>query len=189
LVLTTGLSWFGNPPKLQNILQLKRFKLILEPRLNRERLISNITNRYLSLGEQKMLGPGDTFILPKSAKQIEHLWIVLTPAREDGKAVCVNVTSWKFECDQTVILGPGDHAFITKKSVIHFEDARFVQMEHVERLLTGGTDQFVCRRNYCCTHVLMDRIKDGLLKSKRTPNGIKEHCRALWKPEMDERAS
>ncbi len=49
-----------------------------------------------------MLNPGDTFLLPKP-NQIEHLWIVLTPPREDGTAVCVNVTSWKFNRDDTVI--------------------------------------------------------------------------------------
>lgn len=133
-----------------------------------------------------MLGPGDTFILPKNENQIEHLWIVLTPPGDDGKAVCVNVTSWKSECDETVVLQPGDHGFITKKSVIHFGDARFVPLDRVEQLLNAGTNRFVCKRHYACRHTLMDRVKAGLLKSKHTPKGIKNYCLDLWKPEEDE---
>ena len=132
-----------------------------------------------------MLKPGDTFLLPKSAKHTEHLWIVLTRPREDGQAVCVNITSWKFDCDETLILQPGDHGFITKKSVVHFEDARFISLERVEQLLSSGTKQFVCEMSYCCTHALMDRLKEGLLRSKRTPKEIKEYCRERWEPEPE----
>jgi hypothetical protein len=128
-----------------------------------------------------MLSPGDTFLLPKPGpKQVEHLWIVLTPPREDGTAVCVNVTSWKFDCDETVILEPGDHPFVTKKSIVHFEDARFLLLGRVEQLIATGTKEFVCRTHSCCTYKLMDRVREGLIKSKRTPNGIKEYCRSIW---------
>ena len=83
-----------------------------------------------------MLLPGATFLLPKPGKtQTEHLWIVLTKPREDGQAVCVNITAWKFDCDETLILVPGDHPFITKKSVVHYEDARFMQLDWIEQLL------------------------------------------------------
>jgi hypothetical protein len=130
-----------------------------------------------------MLNPGDTFLIPKRADQIEHLWIILTPPREDGTAVCVSVTSWKFDCDKTVILEPGDHPFITKKSIVHFEDARFIPLERVEQLIVTGTNQFVCRRHSIARHALMDRLKQGILESKRTPNGIKEYCRSIWQPD------
>ena len=81
-----------------------------------------------------MLNPGSTFLLPKPG-QVEHLWIVLTKPNKDGRAVCVNITSWTFDSDETVILVPGDHPFITKKSVVHYEDARYILLEHVEHLL------------------------------------------------------
>lgn len=125
-----------------------------------------------------MLNPGDTF-LPKP-NQIEHLWIVLTPPREDGTAVCVNVTSWKFDRDDTVILEPGDHPFITKKSVVHYEDARFMNLEWIEQLIAKRPNRFVCEQHHHCTRVLMERLREGLLKSKRTPNGVKDYCRSIW---------
>jgi hypothetical protein len=130
-----------------------------------------------------MLQPGDTFLLPKSSKEIEHHWIILTPLGEDGTAVCVNVTSWKFDCDETVILMPGEHPFIVKKSVVHYEDAQFIPLARVEQLLSMGTNKFVCEQKNPCTYKLMDKLKEGLLKSKRTPKGIKAYCRSLWQPD------
>jgi hypothetical protein len=130
-----------------------------------------------------MLKPGDTFLIPKSSKDIEHLWIVLTPEREDGTALCVNVTSWKFDRDETVILQPGDHPFITKKSVVHYEDAQFMPLARVEQLLAMRSTKIVCEQKHCCTYKLIERLREGLLKSKRTAKGIKEYCRSLWEPE------
>jgi len=75
---------------------------------------------------------------------------------------------------------PGDHSFLTKKSVIHYEDARFISLDRVEQLLASGTNQFVCKQQFCCTYALMERLRQGLLKSKRTPNGVKDHCRSIW---------
>jgi hypothetical protein len=126
-----------------------------------------------------MLKPGDTFLLPKPGRT-EHLWIILTHPREDGKAVCVNITAWAFDRDETVILAPGDHPFIKKKSIVHYEDARFIPLGWVEQLLQSETTQFVCETHYACTHTLMDRLKQGLLDSKRTPKGIKEYCKSQW---------
>jgi hypothetical protein len=130
-----------------------------------------------------MLKPGDTFLLPKSAKQTEHRWIILTNPATDGTAICVNVTSWRTGCDETVVLQPGDHDFIKKKSVVHYEDARPMHLERIEELLATGTDKFVCKQMLCCTYALMDKLREGLLKSKRTPKGIKAYCRSLWEPE------
>jgi hypothetical protein len=126
-----------------------------------------------------MLNPGDTFLLPKPG-QVEHLWVVLTGPRKDGTAVCVNVTSWTFDSDETVILGPGDHPFVKKKSVIHYEDARYMPLNRIEQLLQKRTTEFVCEMHHACTYKLLDRIRTGLLNSKRTPNGIKEYCRSVW---------
>ena len=95
-------------------------------------------------------------------------------------AVCVNVTSWRFDCDERVILMPGDHPFVNKRSIVHYEDARFISLARVEQLIATRTNQFVCEMNYCCTYALMDRLRRGLLESKRTPNVIKEYCRSIW---------
>ena len=94
--------------------------------------------------------------------------------------MCVNITAWKFDCDETLILVPGDHPLITKKSVVHYEDARFMQLDWIEQLLQKGTTDSVCVPRHACTYALMERLKQGLLDSKRTPAGIKDFCRAVW---------
>jgi hypothetical protein len=123
--------------------------------------------------------PGDTFLLPKPG-QIEHLWIVLTHANADGLSICVNVTTRRFDSDDTLILVSGDHPFIKQESVVHYEDARLMDLSFVEQILSSGTKKFICEQRECCTHKLLDRIKDGLITSKRTPIGIKKECRKAW---------
>ena len=80
-----------------------------------------------------MLRPGDTFLLPSRVGGTKHLWIVLTPPDETGKAVCVNITSrTQSFCETTVILNLGDHAFISRESVVRYVDARFLNIREVE---------------------------------------------------------
>ena len=120
--------------------------------------------------------------MPKSARETEHLWIVLTYPDADDHAICVNVTTRRARCDETVIIRPGDHPFIVKESVIHYEDARSIDLKLVDELLMRGSGgKFPCVRKESCTHNLLDRIRKGLLDSKLTPKGIKERCRPLWK--------
>lgn len=123
--------------------------------------------------------PGDTFLLPKPG-QVEHLWIVLTHTNENDESICVNVTTRRIHTDDTLILQRGDHPFIKQESVVHYEDARYMNMVQVEALLDGHSELFVAERMASCTHVLLDRIKDGLLRSRRTPTGIKDACKRLW---------
>lgn len=73
----------------------------------------------------------------------------------------MNVTSWRFDCDETLILQPGDHPFITKKSIVHFDDAQFIPLARVEQLLTMGSSKIICEQKHCCTYVLMDRIREA----------------------------
>jgi hypothetical protein len=124
---------------------------------------------------------GDTFLLPKSAKATEHLWIIVTEVDEaSGTAVCVNVTTKRDGSELTVVLDVGDHEYIKHKSVIHFADAREIQIELVEKLLAGRSAGFVSERHAPCSEALLTRIRQGLLTSRMTPREIKEKCAALW---------
>jgi hypothetical protein len=97
-----------------------------------------------------------------------------------GIAVCVNVSSRKPHSDTTVILQRGDHSFVTHESVINYQDAREMPINLVEQALTARTSQFVCVPHDPCSPELLGRIRDGLVKSKPTPKGIKTKCKALW---------
>jgi CTP:molybdopterin cytidylyltransferase MocA len=71
---------------------------------------------------------GDTFLLPKSSSDTEHLWIVITEPDANGQSVCVNITTRQSYSETTVILKAGDHPFVTHESVIFYTDARIVDL-------------------------------------------------------------
>ena len=124
---------------------------------------------------------GDTFLLPKTSGDREHLWIVITdPDLATNKAVCVNVTTQQTYSDSTCVLQPGDHPFISHTSVIFYQDARELDLTLVEKALTTGIKDFVCQAHDPCSEHLLRRIRQGLIASKHTPKGIKALCKKLW---------
>jgi hypothetical protein len=124
---------------------------------------------------------GDTFLLPRSSAETEHLWIVLTEVdASTRKAVCVNVTTRRHHSDLTLILNSGDHPFIKHESVINYQDAREMPIDAVEQALAARTAQFVCVQREPASEDLLKRVRQGLIDSKQTPKGIKAYCRKLW---------
>jgi hypothetical protein len=85
-----------------------------------------------------LLSCGDTFLVPTSLESIEHLWIVLTdPELGTNKAACVSITKRRPHSETTVILSRGDHPFITRESVVYYQDAKILDLGLVQRALNG----------------------------------------------------
>lgn len=129
-----------------------------------------------------MLTSGDTFLIPKSSNETEHLWIVVTdPDPTTFEAVCVNVTTLKLICDKTVILQPGEHPFIKHPSLILYSDAQKLDVRHIEAALNAAASEIiVCKSQAQCGPELLKRIQDGVLTSKATPKDVKEYCKQKW---------
>lgn len=128
-----------------------------------------------------MLSYGDTFLMPNSPEAASHLWIVLTePEGMTYRAVCVSITTRKPHSETTIILRPGDHPLITRASVVLYALARWFHLSEVQQLIDMETTQFICQQHASCSDALLKRVQQGLLSSKMTPNGIKEHCRRVW---------
>ena len=124
---------------------------------------------------------GDTFLIPKSARETEHLWIIVTEIDAiTKKAVCVNVTTRQNHSDTTLVLQVGDHAFLKHESVVNYSDAREMPINLVEQALQNRTTQFVCQLRDPCSATLLKRIQQGLIASKQTPKDIKARCKNLW---------
>jgi hypothetical protein len=124
---------------------------------------------------------GDTFLLPKSSNDIEHLWIIVAELdATTRRAVCVNVTTEQANSDKTCQLSKGDHPFVKHASVIFYQDAREIDLALVEKALTAGIRNFVCTAHDPCSPQLLARVQKGLIDSKRTPKGIKAACKKLW---------
>ncbi len=105
---------------------------------------------------------GDTFLLPKSSNETEHLWIVVAEIdAAAGKAICVSVTTQRNYSDSTCVLNAGDHPFVNRPSVIFYQDAREMDLALVEKALTSGIRNFVCTRHAPCSDALLERIRKG----------------------------
>lgn len=119
-----------------------------------------------------MLSLGDTFLLPRSENELEHLWVVLTTPSGSSKSVCVNLSSYRNAfCDKTVVLEPGDHPFITKRSVVRYGDAAELDMKKLDIALNSDLN-IVCIQKEACSHELLERIIHGLFTSKHTSKDI-----------------
>ena len=128
-----------------------------------------------------MLQVGNTFLLPKNDNKTEHLWIVITTPDENGKAVCVNISSLRAAfCDKTVIITPGEHPFIVKDSVVRYADAGVLDLKEVHKALEANNYNIVCVLKAPCSPILLRKIQDGLLKSQHASKDIQDKCRKSW---------
>jgi hypothetical protein len=122
--------------------------------------------------------PGTSILLPKPGHETRHLWVVLTePDGDPIKVVAVNLTTRRPDTDTTAILQAGDHPFLTKETIVHYVDARFIQVEPLRQLLTLDNYDF----DEDCSDEILERIQRGLLDSRYTPKNIKDYCRERFR--------
>jgi hypothetical protein len=82
------------------------------------------------------MNAGTTFLL--SGVDI-HLWIVVSDPGADSENVLIcNITTWTATKDQSCILQPGDHPFITHKSCINYGDSRVTTLQKLIDARDGG---------------------------------------------------
>ena len=116
---------------------------------------------------------GDGIFLEKPDRySISHLWLVITePFGDPPKVIIVNLTTQRDGSDTTVVLGAGDHPYVTHPSVVFFADARDVEVNHLERLVALDGSRL---HGDPCSDELLTSIRDGLLESSFTPRKIKK---------------
>lgn len=128
-----------------------------------------------------MLSCGDTFLIPKSSGETEHLWIVVTdPEPDTSFAVCVNITTKQSYSETTVILRPGMHPFIKHDSVVYYSDAQILTLNKVQQALDARMTGVVCEPREPCSRAVLEMIRQGILSSKMTPNNVKDYCKKAW---------
>ena len=63
------------------------------------------------------MNPGDTLLIVLPGTSLDsHLWIVISDPSQHESCVIVNLTSWRSDKDQSCVLKPGDHPYITRDS-------------------------------------------------------------------------
>ncbi len=117
-----------------------------------------------------MTSPGVTFLAKRPSYPTEHLHIIISPII-DGKVVLVNVSSKKFDSDDTCVLCVGDHEFITHDSVINYGDAVAAPVSKIQEYL--AMKQFKPLKPV--SEGLLMRIKAGALESSAFPKSLKKY--------------
>jgi hypothetical protein len=106
-----------------------------------------------------------------------HLWIAVTdPQTADSQVVIVSLTTLRFDRDQTVILQPGDHPFVTHQTVVLYSDSRIVDSRRIDAMIQDGT----ALAHQPCPAQTLQLIQQGLLSSPFTPRKIIAFCRPAW---------
>lgn len=72
--------------------------------------------------------------------------------------------------DKQTTLDIGCHEFITRNSYVNYRRAKLVTTDNLQNLILQG----IAKRKKPCSKELLDRIRDGILKSEFTPMEIRE---------------
>lgn len=111
-----------------------------------------------------------------------HLWVVVFELPGlPRRIVAVSLTTKREGSDTTVILGPNDHKFIVRPTVVSFADARIFDkddlVDRIKKKFFGINDPF--------EDDMIKQLQNGLISSPFTPGGLKELCRKIFEGEQN----
>lgn len=117
---------------------------------------------------------GRTFTFANYPGGAPHLWIVVT--EPDGASPEVAIVSLSSDApgkDATVKLGPGDHPFIWKPTIVFYPDTRLMAVHVIEDEVNNARATF----HEDCSEDLLETIRQGLLTSPFPPRRLKAYVR------------
>lgn len=118
-----------------------------------------------------MFARGDTFFGPLRINgKTPHLWIVLHC--DSDRLLWVNVTTFRDKRDESCILMPGDHPFITQASVVNFREANDPLIKSVQDALA----QTYLIKKESCSKTLIEKILAGAQSSPFLKSRFKGLC-------------
>lgn len=111
-----------------------------------------------------------------------HLHIVLTNI-QDNQFLGVNVTTLRSHSDTTVVLDKNHHPEINRPSSINYSDSKIWP---IEDYIYFQEIHMIIPCDHMMNHEVVKIIGDGLLKSDRTPNEIKQYFSDYCKNKTDQ---
>ena len=114
---------------------------------------------------------GDTYIRAgKHVPSDPHLWVIISdPAQNRQKLVAVNLTSQRTDKEQTCVIQPGEHPFVTKESVVMYAGATVVS----EAMILSAKQAGMLRFPPAVSQGLLQRIRAGAQRSIRLPTAAR----------------
>jgi hypothetical protein len=111
------------------------------------------------------MNPGDAFLIPDAIST--HLYFVIAKLA-DGTLIFCHCTTHKKHTDDTCVIEPGEHDFVTRSSSVQYASA-FDCSEGGLKLL----ERSIIRRYRPLSPELLARVRQGALDSPQTPDKIK----------------
>lgn len=121
-----------------------------------------------------MVACGDTFLSGDDEYEDYHLNVVITPPSA-GEVVTVSITTLRKRSEKLVRLSPGEHPFLTHDSVVSYIYARIRKVVDIEAMLRADN----AKARDPVTAELLAKLRNGLLESEFTPNGVKQLYRII----------
>lgn len=78
--------------------------------------------------------------------------------------------------DDTVVLQPGDHPFVRHATAVHYSTADLFRVEKLLNAMQRGE----CRLRQDMSETLLEKVRDGLLRSPFTIHRIRDLCEELF---------
>ncbi len=126
-----------------------------------------------------MIDLGSSFIGAPNDYVSKHLYFVISKSNIGSDCVvCVNITTYHDNKDESCIIEPGEHGFIKEKSLVKFDKAILPKVENLEKALENGT----IKPNVIAKKELINKIQVAFLTSKHT----KTEERELVKKSLEE---
>lgn len=119
-----------------------------------------------------MLGAGDCIHMEmnKDGEIIGHLFVVLFDGEPyTNNTIIVPVDTFHSDKqDKTTLLEEGDHEFIKRKSFVNYRLAKTTSLKYIDELIEQGK----VKREEAVSEEILLKVREGVRKSKQTPNQI-----------------
>ena len=102
------------------------------------------------------------------------MWMVAYS--EDRTIIVFNMTTYKPNCDESCVIEPGEHRYITRKSIIAYQYGRLLGPTATDALEKQG----VYKQHDPISVELLLKIRQGAVASKQTPENLKKVLKTLF---------
>lgn len=126
---------------------------------------------------------GDTVVMHNlsGGNPIPHLWFIVTdPDPATRLCAMVSLTTLKNDKDQTVVLHPSEHPFMTQTSSVFFSGAIVVDVQKIEARVAEGK----VKPHRSCSPKLLKLLQQGMTASPFTPKKVVAFCKEALKPKQ-----
>lgn len=123
-----------------------------------------------------MFIPGETILIEtnydKSGYIQSHFFVIaLGPAKKSQLMIIIPINTIRGQnYDRQTILEIGSHAFIKQDSYVNYRRSRIISAVDLQGLLDGGR----AKKREPCSRLILEKIRDGILKSAHTPMEVRE---------------